>query len=158
MFTIIILGSKGKTTSVAHGRFYCPHCLTTQPYERKKVMNYFTIYFIPLFATHQLSEYVTCQACQSSFAPHVLEQSVKSGAQDVVATARCQLAAGHSVQSIVNGLLAYGSSPQDAVLAIYAAADGKLTVCNNCQLLYEGNLTYCSSCGPKLVAFEGRVN
>jgi zinc-ribbon family len=157
MFTIILIGSKGKTTSVAHGQFFCPHCLGTQPYERKKVINYFTLYFIPLFPTHQLSEYVTCQVCRSSYPTTVLERSVKPGAQEVVATARAQLEAGHAAQSIVNGLLEAGSSPQDAALAIYAAADRKLSVCNNCRWLYAGNLAYCSNCGLKLVAFEGRA-
>ena len=42
----ILFGTKGKTTDVARGQFFCPRCRGVRPYVRKKVTNYFTLYFI----------------------------------------------------------------------------------------------------------------
>ena len=152
----ILFGTKGKTTDVARGQFFCPRCRGVRPYVRKKVTNYFTLYFIPLFPTHELSEFVTCQVCQTSYATDVLKPSAESRALEGVETARAQLKSGLAVQSIVAGLLQAGSSREDAAVAIYAAAEGKLTACNQCQLLYAGHLAYCSNCGLRLVPFERR--
>jgi hypothetical protein len=152
----ILFGTKGKTTDVARGQFFCPHCRGVRPYLRKKVTNYFTLYFIPLFPTHELSEFVTCQVCQASFPTDVLKPSAESRALEVVETVRAQLKSGLAVQTIVAGLLQAGSSREDAAVAIYAAAEGNLTACNHCHLLYAGHLAYCSACGARLEPFERR--
>jgi hypothetical protein len=70
----VIWGSKGRKVTTDKGQFFCPHCRSLRPYKRKKVAKYFTLYFIPLFATENYGEFVECQACENTYKPEVLEQ------------------------------------------------------------------------------------
>ena len=68
---MIIWGSKGITGTTEQGTFNCPVCQGSQPFEQKRVRKFFTLYFIPLFPTSTLGEYVECGRCQGTFAPEV---------------------------------------------------------------------------------------
>ena len=70
---MIIWGSKGKTKVAERGTFMCPTCNSLQRYEHHVTGKYFTLYFIPLFKTKTLGEYVECQSCFMTFKPEVLE-------------------------------------------------------------------------------------
>lgn len=64
---MIIWGSTTKDKQTGTGTFYCPSCRTTTGYLRQKVSRYFTLYFIPLFATETLAEYVRCGRCSGEY-------------------------------------------------------------------------------------------
>lgn len=72
---IILWGSRGFTSTVGEGKFFCPQCGGDQRYEHKQVSRYFTLYFIPLFPIGGGGEYVECLKCQEAFDPQVLELS-----------------------------------------------------------------------------------
>ena len=76
---MIIWGSTGKTKPVGKGTFFCPRCRTESGYSRMKVARYFTLYFIPLFETQALGEYIHCERCKKDFDLEVLELAVLSG-------------------------------------------------------------------------------
>ena len=70
---MIIWGSKARTFTERQGNFYCPECGDYKDYKFIKVKKYFTLYFIPLFPTSDLGEYVECSECKSTFKESVLE-------------------------------------------------------------------------------------
>ena len=72
---MIIWGSKAVEGVVAEGHFYCPACKQTAAYTHKKVDRYFTLYFIPLFSTEELGNFVQCRACGAEFSSEILNIS-----------------------------------------------------------------------------------
>jgi hypothetical protein len=70
---MIIFGTRGVTWSKESGDFACPGCgCTRQPYTRKTVRRFFTLYFIPLIPLDKLGEYVECQNCHNKYNEQVL--------------------------------------------------------------------------------------
>jgi hypothetical protein len=69
---MIIWGSKAKVQNVGGGSFFCPSCKGQTNYARQRVSRYFTLYFIPLFPTKTLGEYIRCGTCQTEMRPEVL--------------------------------------------------------------------------------------
>jgi hypothetical protein len=69
---MIIFGSKARTKVVGRGRFMCPRCQTLRPYERKKVTQHFTLYFIPLVKIDDLGEYIECTHCATRYTTSIL--------------------------------------------------------------------------------------
>src|SRR5207245_2386509 len=72
---MIIWGSTTKTDVVEQGEFYCPQCRGLTSYVHHRVQQYFTLYFIPLFSTNTLGEYIECQRCGGNFEPAIRELS-----------------------------------------------------------------------------------
>jgi hypothetical protein len=69
---MIIYGHKSREIDIASGQFNCPKCDAQRPYVHKRVARYFTLFFIPLFKTKTLGEYVECQVCRRAFKPEIL--------------------------------------------------------------------------------------
>ena len=69
---MIIFGSKAKTKVIGRGRFICPRCRKSCLYERKKVAEHFTLYFIPIVKIDDLGEYVECTQCASRYNTSIL--------------------------------------------------------------------------------------
>ena len=69
---MIIWGSATREKQIATGVFHCPTCHASSAYSHQRVARYFTLYFIPLFPTSTLGEYVRCMRCSSEFKPVVL--------------------------------------------------------------------------------------
>lgn len=70
---MIIWGSKAKEAQIATGTFFCPHCMVDVGYSHMRVSRYFTLYFIPLFPTSTLGEYVRCNGCRGEMIPAVIQ-------------------------------------------------------------------------------------
>ncbi len=64
---IIIFGTKGREEEIDSGQFECPACGERTLFKRKRVARYFTLFFIPVFRTRTLGEYIECQACGRTF-------------------------------------------------------------------------------------------
>jgi hypothetical protein len=155
---MIILGSRGKEKTISEGQFYCPKCRALQTYKHKKVGKYFTLYFIPLFETKKLGEYIECQACHNTFKTEVLdysrsleqkdeqEQQIKKVIQDIAEG----LDAGASLQSVSSLIKASGGNEEIASAALFAATKGKIKSCKNCGATFKATLSYCSICGTLL--------
>jgi tellurite resistance protein len=73
---MIILGTRGVTTSRGTGSFYCPQCQGQRIYEHKTVRRFFTLYFIPLIPLDLMGEYVECQTCRGAFDRSLLDADV----------------------------------------------------------------------------------
>jgi hypothetical protein len=149
---MIIWGSKGKTKVIETGRFLCPRCRTARAYQKKKVGKYFTLYFIPLFETQKLGEFVECQTCFTPFETSVLsynhEQVRKM--REFVSLLEEQSAKGIPVNVMFNQLIEMGLEEEIANNLIAIITEGKLLVCESCRLVYSSKLKFCSGCGKQL--------
>jgi hypothetical protein len=155
---MIIWGSKGKEKTIGEGMFFCPKCGTLRPYLHKKIAKYFTLYFIPLFETKNLAEYIECQLCRTPFKPEVLnysqslekEREQRLEAQKMIADMSKGLDSGASIQSLASVIKSAGGNDEIASAAIYAATQGKIKCCKNCGAAFKASLSYCSICGTPL--------
>ncbi len=110
---MIIWGTKGRQKELAQGTFYCPKCNDIRPYIRKRASRYFTLYFIPLFETKNLGEFVECQTCKSNFDPKVLEPDSQKMLK-VVAATRYALLHGTAPAQMKSQLMDAGADDQTA--------------------------------------------
>lgn len=70
---LIIWGSKGIVQNIGSGTFHCPAEGTDRGYFHQKARRWFTLFFIPLFPTSTLGEYVECASCSTTYYPSVLD-------------------------------------------------------------------------------------
>lgn len=69
----IVAGTKGITSTVGNGDFYCPECAQKTAYLHKQVHKAATFFFIPLANLDLLGEYVECQDCLSTYKMDILD-------------------------------------------------------------------------------------
>jgi hypothetical protein len=69
---IFIWGSKAEEQKIAQGTFFCPNCLRHTPFTQRRISRQFTFFFIPLFSTEKLAEFVRCKRCLAKWDPVVL--------------------------------------------------------------------------------------
>lgn len=74
---MIIWGSTSRDKVGDRGTFNCPDCHVEQTYALHRVKSYFTLYFIPLFPTGTLGEYVRCDGCESDYSIEILSLSAE---------------------------------------------------------------------------------
>lgn len=68
-----IAGTKGQTSTVARGEFYCPQCQAYTRYLHQQVHQKATLFFVPVANLKLLGEYVECQSCDGTFKIEVLD-------------------------------------------------------------------------------------
>ena len=69
---MIIWGSRVREKQVGTGTFHCVNCHVGCAYAHMEVARWFTLYFIPVFPTQTLGEYVRCLRCSGQFKTTVL--------------------------------------------------------------------------------------
>ncbi|MEM9319917.1 MAG: TerB family tellurite resistance protein [Pseudomonadota bacterium] len=70
---ILIWGTRGRTSEVYSGDFYCPDCCGQKGFALQEVKRWFTFFFIPIFPINTLGKYVECGDCKSTFNERVLQ-------------------------------------------------------------------------------------
>lgn len=70
---MIIWGSKGREIVEDEGLFFCPECRKEVGYRLKRVGQYFTLYFIPVFQMKEIGKFVECIECLNQFKLGVLD-------------------------------------------------------------------------------------
>jgi zinc-ribbon family len=80
---MIIYGYRSREIVQGTGNFYCPKCETQRPYKHKKIVRYFTLFFLPLFPLGTLSEYVECGVCGRTYKPEILTIPATLGSTSV---------------------------------------------------------------------------
>lgn len=106
---MIIWGSKGRHELVSEGQFFCPKCNNIRHYKQKRVSKYFTLYFIPLFKTKTIGEYVECQACKSGYETKVLDP-VSQQMLKMVAITKYSLLRGTPLDDVKSRLVGAGAN------------------------------------------------
>lgn len=147
---MLIWGSTGKEVRLGTGQFYCPGCDSAQPYQHLRVARYFTLYFIPLFQTENLGEYVRCERCQAVFNPEVLSYVPPTDAERWIYSIRSDLGSGTPFEFARQKLINAGMDEATADQYLTAAAGGDWKTCPACRLSFVAGTTRCSSCGQAL--------
>ena len=88
MLGLIIFGTRGITSTLKEGRFYCPSCGPDCAYNHKQVRRYFTLYFIPLIPLDQIGQYIECRRCAGTYKKDVLDYDPQAGQEEAEAQFR----------------------------------------------------------------------
>lgn len=112
---MVIWGSKGKSKTIGSGTFYCPNCKSHRLYKNEEVSRYFTLYFIPLFKTHKLGEYIVCQTCLKTYKPEVLQLS----------------------RQVDGGMDNYSSGPQPTSSPVRSTTQAPTSIRSSTQTMYQ---------------------
>src|SRR5271157_4656853 len=151
---MIIWGFRGKEIELSHGEFYCPACDDKRLYAHKRLAKYFTLYFIPLFQTENLSEYVECKTCRQQFKPEVLTYEPPSKGERIIMAVRTELDSGLPIHMVIQKLLSHGVQEEAAKQVALIAAAENIQVCSKCDLHYRETVKKCFNCGGALGPFQ----
>jgi zinc-ribbon family len=150
---VVIWGSRGKEIELSHGEFYCPACDNKRLYVHKRLAKYFTLYFIPLFQTDNLGEYVECKTCRQQFKPEVLTYELPSKYERIIMAVRTELDSGLPIHMVIQKLLSHGVQEEAAKQIALVAAEN-IQVCSKCDLYYRETVKKCLNCGGALGPFQ----
>jgi hypothetical protein len=147
---MLIWGSKGRNKKLGEGSFFCPHCRTNTVYYHYQTGRYFTLYFIPLFKTKTLGEYIECQRCHSGYETSILERKFDNTALEALQSIRSSLSKGIPVQKYIGMMVANDIEKSNAENWVMLATGGKFSKCKKCNLLYSTEVSICPDCGSVL--------
>jgi len=77
-----IAGTKGETSTVATGEFYCPECNAQTSYNHDQVHEKVTVFFIPIANLNLLGEYIECQNCFNTYKMEILDYNPEEEEQE----------------------------------------------------------------------------
>ena len=149
---MIIWGTRGRQIELSSGQFHCPKCDMTRLYKRKRVAQYFTLFFIPLFQIKNLGEFVECQSCQQSYKPEVLSYKAPSPAERLLVMVRKELETGTPIHMVQQKLIANGMDQESAKKLTDIATSGVQVKCSKCGFAYLGTIKLCTNCGSSLTS------
>lgn len=84
---LIIWGSKGVVQNLGTGTFHCPAEGIDRRYRHQRARRWFTLFFIPLFPTGTLAEYVECSSCSTTYYMSVLDAPTVADMGDALSRA-----------------------------------------------------------------------
>jgi hypothetical protein len=146
---IVIWGSRGLSSTVEHGEFYCPRCDRSQEYALKQIRPWFTLYFIPIFPIGGAQRYVECRACGQGYKEEVLDYRGPSEADRLLTEVYQELKEGTSVDALERRLISQGMSQEDAAEVLTKMCDGRPQQCRCGQRLHP-DVRECKYCGGNL--------
>lgn len=151
-FFIIIWGSRNRITEIGRGQFNCPNCGKERPYLHKEAKRWFTLYYIPVFPTQSLGDFIECQGCNMAFKTEVLHHKPKrvmqvASAAEQLNTLRPRLENGYSIEYAVRDLVMAGIDREVALANVQQISGNETQTCPECQLTYLKQVTKCSDCG-----------
>lgn len=143
----IIWGSRGITSTLETGEFYCPRCNRDKlPYSLKSTRPWFTMYFIPLFPIGGTEKYVECQRCGGTFREEVLDYEPPSESERFLADLYDDLEDGKSVESVRRKLERLGMAPDKIDDLVGQLTGGKTWACPGCGNHYVKVIKSCPKC------------
>jgi hypothetical protein len=143
---IIIWGSRGLTSTLNQGRFWCPQCQAEREYRLAQVRPWFTAYFIPIFPIGGAQRYVECRRCAGTFHEDVLEMGPPTEGQQLEAGIFRDLEGGMSLDEAERGLEKMGMDRERARSAIEELAGTGVWTCQTCQQRYMSQVRQCRRC------------
>lgn len=146
---MIIYGTKVREKEIATGQFNCPNCKTARSYKHKRIVKYFSLFFIPLFKIKDLGEYVECQECHNQYKPGVLSYQEPSPAIKMMLAIKNDLDSGLPLHMARQRLIDARMTSEDAEKVVNAAAGDHTVTCPKCGFIYKDIIRSCSNCGTK---------
>ena len=147
---MIIWGTRGRELELSSGQFHCPKCDALRQYKHKRVAQYFTLFFIPLFQIKSLGEFVECQSCHQSYKPEILNYKPPSPAERLLFTVRKELETGTPIHMVQQKLIANGADQESAKKLTDIATGGVQVKCSKCGFSYLRTIKLCTNCGSSL--------
>ena len=146
---IILFGTRGITSTLNHGEFYCPRCDHQEEYELKQQRPYFTLFFLPIFPIGRASRYVECAGCGRAFQEDVLEVEPPREADRLLEQFSEEFRTGTSLEVIRRKLARRGMTEEEAEEALLDLCGGRPKTCK-CGRRYHPSVRECSECGASL--------
>jgi hypothetical protein len=146
---IIIWGSRGVTSTLDQGEFYCPECDDREEYVLKQVRPFFTLFFIPIFPIGAAQRYLECRGCGNAFSEEVLDYRPPSERDRLLARFYDELRSGTCLEVLRRKLVSRGMDEEAAEKALVEMCDGVPIQCQ-CRRRYHPRVRECSECGAKL--------
>src|SRR5262245_23672385 len=143
---IVIWGSRGLTSTLDSGRFYCPRCDGEANYTLKKVRPFFTIYFIPIFPIGAAERYVECGHCRGTFKEEVLDMEPPTEGQRALTRLYNDLQTGSSLEDVEARLESMGMERDRAREIVGEMTEGDTWVCKTCGDHYVRAVRRCTRC------------
>jgi hypothetical protein len=143
---IIIWGSRGLTSNLESGTFYCPRCDGQADYRLKQVRPFFTLYFIPLFPIGGAERYVECAACGGTFKEEVLQMEPPGEADRLMAHLHNELLTGSSLEDVERRLVQMGMDKGRAAAVVEQMCEGRTWTCKVCGDRYLDVVKKCTRC------------
>ena len=143
----IIWGSRGITSTVGSGDFYCPQCDESDVmYTHRKVRPWFTVYFIPIFPIGGGDEYIECRQCQGTFNEKVLDIEPPTAIQRVANAVYERMRTGLGVTAARNNLIDQGLDEATATEFVDNLSGGETWECPTCGEHYLNEVKKCKPC------------
>ncbi len=146
---IILFGSRGLTSEVERGEFYCPRCDRRDQYSLKASREWFTLYFIPVFPIGGLQRYVECRGCGQAFTEDVLQMEQPDEFDRLLARMQDEMLSGTSLVALKNELVEMGVEPPKADAILERMCDGRTRDCP-CGERFHPRVKKCYRCGAAL--------
>jgi hypothetical protein len=142
----IIFGFRTRPKEIGMGRFGCPTCRKMQTYRRVRIVQYFHVFFVPLFPLESFGVFVQCLKCRRCWKPQVLEPRPLSPDDPIVKEVRKRLAAGTPARAIRTMLGRRGMDSEKIEEVLGLAA----TVCIHCFRTCSSIARSCPHCGCEM--------
>jgi hypothetical protein len=143
---IVIWGSRGLTSRLDSGNFYCPRCDGEAGYHLKQVREFFTLYFIPLFPIGGAQRYVECDRCGGTFEEAVLDMEPPTEADRLLGHLYNELQTGSSLEDVERRLVQMGMEEPRARTVVGQMAEGQTWACERCGDHYLNVVKKCTRC------------
>ncbi|QEL20206.1 zinc-ribbon domain-containing protein [Limnoglobus roseus] len=148
----IILGERERNIEQSRDELYCPNCNATRAFKRMRIGSYFTLFFIPLFETRRIKDYVECLHCKLQFNPDAVNSDPPSLAYRAVTAARSDLESGTAVEQVIDKLAKAMTTRELAKQFVDSAAGAARRKCKACNLTYILIVENCNCCERQLAA------
>ena len=142
----IIWGSRGVTSNLESGRFYCPNCDAEADYYLKQTRPFFTLFFIPIFPTGQAQRYVQCGQCGQTYLERVLHMRPGGEPTDTLHQLQNELRTGSSIQTIEKKLALAGFRADQTEDIVKHMTRGETWTCPGCGETYLKEVGRCLHC------------
>jgi uncharacterized Zn finger protein len=147
---ILIWGSRGLTSELGRGEFYCPQCMELNvPYRHKSVREWFTLYFIPIFPIGGKTTYVECEGCRGTFKDEVLDIEPPTETQILVTKLAEKMDRGMSLEEAEERLAEQGFTKEQAREVVDSVAGDGVWSCSTCGEHYMDQVRKCRVCDKK---------
>ena len=143
----IIWGTKGVTSTLEEGEFYCPRCdADGSRYHLKGVQRWFTLYFIGLFPVGGTTKHVECDHCGGTFKEAVLDLKPPTPAERLAAGVGEALTQGLSLGEAEKQVVEAGIPKDQAGEFVAAVAGENRWTCPMCGEEYVKSVRKCRAC------------
>lgn len=152
MFFFIVWGSQGRKTVLSNGVFQCPQCGPGAQFAHIQLDKYFTLFWIPLFKTQTLGQFVECQHCKQAWNMHVLNLRQLSPHEQMVQWFRQDLQSGTPIKMALRKAMAAGTAEEIARPALIEVCSQGAKQCPVCKSSFLPSIRQCVVCGQDLSA------